>query len=123
MAAVSLSGVLLRFLLGGSAVAASAVIGRALGGRIGGVFAAFPAVYTAAVLSATLGADTGKARLAAFGVSQGALVGMSSDIICAVAAGIFITRYGWKKGLCLALVIWFVVASTIYLAARGAKLV
>lgn len=51
----------LRFLIGGSAVALGTFTGRRMGGRIGGIFAAFPAVYGSAVVAAAIGLPEVKA--------------------------------------------------------------
>jgi hypothetical protein len=111
---MSFTGILLRFLLGGSAVAASAIIGRKLGGRIGGIFAAFPAVFASAVISTTIGLPQLEAVRQTVSLSKGALVGMVVDIGCAIATGWLITRVGWKKGLPIALSGWLVVALLVF---------
>ncbi len=113
---IDLIPLLLRFLLGGSAVLASTLIARALGGRIGGVFAAFPAVYLAAILSLALEYRGEELVHLSQQVSLGALIGMVADIICAVSASYFILKNGWKRGLTIALAIWLVSASGIYWA-------
>jgi len=48
-------------------------------------------------------------------VSKGALVGMVSNIICAVAASLLIPRTGWKKGLVGALAVWLVSVTAVYI--------
>lgn len=114
-------GLLLRFLLGGSAVAASAVIGHRLGGRVGGIFAAFPAVFASAVIATAVGLPDKVAVEHIRAMSGGALVGMGVNIACAIAAGWLVGRWGWKKGLLTAVSGWLVVASAVYLggAAMG----
>jgi uncharacterized membrane protein (GlpM family) len=113
LATLSVNDVLLRFFLGGAAVAISAVIGRMAGGRIGGIFAAFPAVYLSAVISVTMG--SGEHALGkAIDVSKGALIGMLANIICAICASIFIRRYGLGSGLIRAIAVWFGVSSAIF---------
>lgn len=114
MSEIDLIPLLLRFVLGGSAVLASTLIARALGGRIGGVFAAFPAVYLAAIISLALEYRGEELVQLSQQVSLGALIGMIADIICAVSASFLILRNGWKKGLVIALCIWLVSASGIY---------
>lgn len=54
MFSIDISPILLRFLFGGSAVVASRLVARSFGGRLGGVFAAFPAVYLAAVVGLSM---------------------------------------------------------------------
>ncbi len=116
MSYIYLTNILLRFILGGSAVVASTLIARAFGGRIGGIFAAFPAVYLAAILSLALEYRGNELISISQQVSQGALIGMIADIICAISASFLILKNGWEKGLCLALIIWLVSASGIYWA-------
>jgi hypothetical protein len=112
---MTISGLVLRFLFGGSTVAASAVIGRKLGGRIGGIFAAFPAVFASVVISTTLGLSQLEAIRRTISLSRGALVGMIADVACAIAAGWLIVRLGWKKGLVLALLGWLLLSSLVYI--------
>lgn len=106
--------VLLRFLFGGSAVAISAIVAKKFGGRLGGVFAAFPAVYLAAILGLSIDYKGSELLLISEQLSKGALVGMLADICCALAASYFILRYGWKKGLVYSILLWVVLAPTIY---------
>jgi uncharacterized membrane protein (GlpM family) len=114
MTSMSISGIVLRFLLGGSAVAASALIGRKLGGKIGGIFAAFPAVFASAVISTTIGLPQIEAVRRTITLSRGALVGMIVNIGCAIATGWLVTRFGWKKGLLIALSGWLVIATMVF---------
>ncbi len=107
--------VVLRFLFGGSAVAVSTLIARNFGGRLGGIFAAFPAVYLAAVVGLSMDYDGSELLLASEQLSKGALVGMAADICCALAASYMILKYGWKRGLVYALLLWAIIAPTIYL--------
>jgi uncharacterized membrane protein (GlpM family) len=106
--------VLLRFLFGGSAVVISTLVAKRFGGRVGGVFAAFPAVYLAAIFGLSIDYKGSELLLVSEQLSKGALVGMIADIFCALAASYFILRYGWKKGLAYSLLIWAVLAPTIY---------
>ena len=106
--------VLLRFIFGGSAVAASAIIAKKFGGRLGGVFAAFPAVYLAAIIGLSIDYKGNELLQVSEQISKGAVVGMLADICCALAASYFILKYGWKKGLVYSLLLWVVLAPTIY---------
>ncbi len=54
MNGLSIAGIIIRFLFGGIAVAISSVIAKKMGGKIGGIFATFPAVYLAALLTVRL---------------------------------------------------------------------
>lgn len=111
---LTLSGVVIRFVLGGGAVAASYVLARRLGGKWGGIFAAFPAVYIAAIVTVATGVPAEQGVPLTLQVSRGALVGMISNIACAVAAYLIIPRAGWKKGLSYALVIWMACVALVY---------
>lgn len=119
MSSINLFPLVFRFLLGGGAVVASTLAAKAFGGRIGGVFAAFPAVYLAAILSLGLDHSGSELLLLSEQVSQGALVGMVADIGCALAASTLILKYGWKSGLARALLIWAVLAPVIYFVWLG----
>jgi hypothetical protein len=116
-----MTGIILRFLLGGFAVAASAVVGHRLGGRVGGIFAAFTAVFASAVISTAVGLPQTKAIQHTLTMSRGAFVGMALDIGCALAAGLMIRRLGWRSGLSLAVGGWLVAAIIVYVggAAMG----
>ena len=114
MMSFSITALLLRFLLGGAAVLGSTVIARSLGGRVGGIFAAFPAVYLAAIISVAMQESGEKGRLLAMIVSKGALLGMSTNIVCAIISAVLIVKYGWRIGLLFALCIWMVIVVIIY---------
>ncbi|WP_174520462.1 DUF3147 family protein [Desulfolucanica intricata] len=116
---ISMFAVIVRFILGGGAVVASTVIARAFGRGIGGIFAAFPAVYLAAVL--TLGMEYRGENLLVMSqhISRGALVGMLANIVCALAASRLIIKKGWQRGLSQALVIWFILALAIYITCKN----
>lgn len=111
---ISVVGIIMRFILGGGAVAASYIFARILGGRWGGIFAAFPAVYVAAVVTVAAGLPEASAVPLTIQVSKGALVGMTANIACSIAAFFLITRVGWKKGLAGALGVWSVLVVLIY---------
>lgn len=108
--------VIIRFVLGGGAVVAATVVARWFGGKVGGIFAAFPAVYLAAVLSLGLEYQGSALLQVSQHISQGALVGMTADIFCAIAASYLIVRNGWKKGLVQALILWCIIAPALYLS-------
>jgi hypothetical protein len=111
---ISLTPVIIRFFFGGSAVVASTIIARTFGGRLGGIFAAFPAVYIAASLTLSLQYKNNDLLVMSRHISQGALVGMLANIICAISANKLIVSKGWQKGLTLALLIWLLAASIFY---------
>jgi hypothetical protein len=114
MPGISISQVILRFLFGGSAVAASTLVAKKLGGRTGGIFAAFPAVYLAAIVGLSMDYKGSDLLLVSEQLSKGALVGMVADVCCALAASYMILRCGWKRGLIYSLLIWAIIAPIIY---------
>lgn len=116
MFSIDFSSILLRFLFGGSAVVASRLIARSFGGKLGGVFAAFPAVYLAAIVGLSMEYEGSELLSVSEQLSKGAFVGMAADICCALAASYFILKYGWKTGLSLSLLFWAVLAPLIYFA-------
>lgn len=114
MFGIDISPILLRFLFGGSAVVASRVIAKSFGGKLGGIFAAFPAVYLAAVVGLSMEYQGNELLFVSEELSKGAFVGMTADVCCALAASYLILKYGWKTGLSLSLLFWTVLAPLIY---------
>ncbi len=110
MAELSISALLIRFVLGGLAVVLATMVSRKLGEKAGGIFAAFPAVYLVALLTASL--DFSGDELISYSIllSQGAIVGMIINIIMAMIAGYLIPKFGWKRGLTEALGCWFIIS-------------
>lgn len=110
---LSLSALLIRFLLGGSAVVACTLVAKKLGERAGGIFAAFPAVYLAALL--TIGLDFRGNELISHSItlSQGAIFGMAINILVALIAGYLLPKQGWKRGIMQAMACWLVVSSLV----------
>lgn len=86
-----------------------------MGGRIGGIFAAFPAVYGSAIVAAVVGMPEPQAVERTIALSRGALIGMAVNVGCAAAAGVLIARLGWRRGLVIALSGWLVVAIVIFI--------
>jgi len=119
MISIDVFQVLLRFLFGGNAVVAAALIAKNFGGRLAGIFAAFPAVYLAAVIGLSRDYKGSDLLLVSEQLSKGAFVGMLADICCAIAASYMILRYGWKKGLVYTLFLWIIIAPTIYVTWFG----
>ncbi|MCZ8518196.1 MULTISPECIES: DUF3147 family protein [Paenibacillus] len=110
MVRLSLAAMLLRFLFGGGAVVLASVLSKKLGGSVGGIFAAFPAVYLAALVAIRLD-HTGSDLVArSISLSQGALIGMGINILCAAAVGYLCAKRGWKRGLSLSIGGWFAVS-------------
>ena len=114
LADVTATDLAVRFIFGGFAVALSAAVSRLAGGRIGGVFAAFPAVFLSATITATLGLSGAEASQRAVEVSQGAIMGMFSNVVCALAASVYVRRYGTARGLVSAISVWLAVSCAIF---------
>ncbi|MGJ7919235.1 DUF3147 family protein [Neobacillus sp. LXY-4] len=110
MTEISIGALLIRFLLGGSAVVAATIVARKLGERAGGIFAAFPAVYLAALLTSRL--DFNGEELISHWVilSKGAMIGMGVNILVAIIAGYLLPKHGWKLGLVQTVICWFAVS-------------
>ena len=106
MAELSISALLIRFVLGGAAVVLATIVAKIVGQKAGGIFAAFPAVYLAALLTASI--DFSGEALINYSIllSKGAIVGMVINIIMAVIAGFLIPKKGWKRGLSGAFGCW-----------------
>lgn len=107
---LSMLGIVLRFLLGGGAVVASTIVSRKIGSKIGGIFAAFPAVFLAALLTLRLDAKGNELVEKSIVLSQGAVVGMIINIMCAIAVVYLCAKQGWKRGLTQSLAGWFLVS-------------
>ncbi|MGZ4160219.1 MAG: DUF3147 family protein [Neobacillus sp.] len=110
---LSLSALIIRFLLGGAAVVACTLVARKLGDKAGGIFAAFPAVYLAALL--TIGLDFHGGDLISHSIilSKGAIFGMGINILVAILAGYLLPKIGWKRGIIHSMACWFVVSSVV----------
>lgn len=115
MDGLSLGGIVIRFFLGGGAVAGSSLLAKRVGGRFGGIFASFPAVYLAALFTTHLDAGGGVLLRRSVVLSRGALIGMVADIVCALLAGLLCARKGWKVGLSYAVGCWLIVSCVIAL--------
>lgn len=110
MGDISISALLIRFVLGGAAVVLCTIVSKKMGTKIGGLFAAFPAVYLAALL--TVGLDISGEQLIAKSIllSKGAIVGMLINIVVAMSAVYFIKKHGGKRGLTSAMGVWLVLS-------------
>ncbi|MBB3110956.1 putative membrane protein (GlpM family) [Paenibacillus phyllosphaerae] len=105
---LSLTAIILRFVLGGAAVAAASLISKRAGGAIGGIFAAFPAVFLAALLTIRFDHAGDQLIARSIDLSEGALIGMGINVACAIAVGWLCTSKGWKKGLSLSVLGWLI---------------
>ncbi|PLS07209.1 DUF3147 family protein [Neobacillus cucumis] len=115
MAHLSLSALLIRFILGGLAVVACTIAAKKLGEKVGGIFAAFPAVYLAALL--TIGLDFHGGQLISHSImlSRGAIFGMAINILVALMAGYLLPKFGWKKGILQSMACWFAISIIVVL--------
>lgn len=107
---LSISGLLIRFLLGGLAVVVCTLVAKKLGEKAGGIFAAFPAVYLAALL--TIGLDFHGGQLISHSIilSKGAIFGMAINILVAIFAGYLLPKIGWKRGILHSMACWLTVS-------------
>lgn len=117
MAQLSITALLIRFLLGGFAVLASTLIARKVGERAGGIFAAFPAVYLASLLSASIDMQGEHLVTQSILLSKGAIIGMGINILIAVLAGYLLPKQGWKRGLVNVVGCWFMISMVVVIFA------
>jgi uncharacterized membrane protein (GlpM family) len=115
MTELSVSGLLIRFILGGSAVVVATIIAKKLGEKAGGIFAAFPAVYLAALLTSALDYKGESLIDHSILLSKGAMIGMGINILVAIVAGYLLPRHGWKLGLFQTVLCWFVLSMVVVL--------
>ncbi len=109
---------LLRFLLGGTAVMASYLITVLSPWKIlAGIFAAFPAVMLTAVLMMGLASGSMKAAK----IAKGSVFGMIGGVVCVIT--VFITlqlSHQWLLSIALGLILWLI--SSIAVSAFKEKL-
>lgn len=107
---LSISALIIRFIMGGSAVLACTLVAKKLGEKAGGIFAAFPAVYLAALLTIALDFHGGDLISHSEILSRGAIFGMAINILVAIIAGYLLPKIGWKRGIIQSMACWFVVS-------------
>lgn len=97
---------LLRFILGGAAVAVCYLLVQLIPWKsFSGIFAAFPAVMVAAVTMA--GVSEGSKQAA--DIALGATAGMMGCTICVITATVVMTNmHNWGLALILSLLAWFI---------------
>ena len=115
MTELSFIGLLIRFILGGTAVVVATIIARKLGEKAGGIFAAFPAVYLAALLTTALDFEGESLINHSILLSKGAMIGMSINILVAMIAGYLLPKQGWKIGLFHTVLCWFILSIIVVL--------
>lgn len=119
MSGIHLGDIAVRFIFGGSAIVASTIFARRVGGTYGGVFAAFPAVYLAALISVAPNNAGDELIPLSISLSRGALIGMSANVVTAIMAATTTERIGWKAGLAVAVGAWTILAVTSTLFIQG----
>ncbi|MCR2804053.1 DUF3147 family protein [Paenibacillus soyae] len=109
---MSLKEFLLRFIIGGLAVALSYTASVLIPWKtLGGLFAAFPAVMVVAVLLVGINQGSGKASE----IAKGSVFGMTGCAICVVTVLLALQLTGvWWLSMLLGLLSWFVGALTIF---------
>lgn len=112
MSGIHFGDIAIRFIFGGSAIVASTILARRVGGTYGGIFAAFPAVYLAALISVSPGSSADELILLSVSISRGALIGMSANVATAMVAAGATARLGWRAGLAVAVGTWALLAVT-----------
>lgn len=100
---LSISALLLRFILGGAAVVLCTIISKKMGTKIGGIFAAFPAVMITAVLM--VGLSSGSKNAAT--VANASVFGMIGCVVCVATVWTMLTVTGnWTLSIVLGLIFW-----------------
>ena len=112
---ISAAALFIRFLLGGSAVVLATIVPSKVGSRVGGIFAAFPAVYLAALLTQCIDCQGLALIEQSIALSKGAVVGMAINIVVAILAGYLLPKNNWKAGILKTLVCWFMLSSMVIL--------
>lgn len=97
---------LIRFLLGGTAVTLSYLITVISPWKVlAGIFAAFPAVMLTAVIMVGIGAGTKKAT----NIAKGSVYGMIGGIICVTTVLLILEKTNnWLLSILTGLIIWLI---------------
>lgn len=107
MFGISLSGLILRFIIGGAAVAGASIIASKVGGKIGGIFATFPAVFLLSLVIA--GMEYGNTF--ATNVCRGAVFGMTGGLISILVTwSMLSTTSNYALSIVTGFIAWFVSA-------------
>lgn len=117
MAELSISALLIRFVLGGSAVVLATIVAKIVGQKAGGIFAAFPAVMITAVLM--VGFSSGSKNAA--NVARGSIYGMIGCVVCVATVWTSLTITNkWGFSIILGLLLWL--ASSVIISSVREKL-
>ncbi|MCD8915608.1 DUF3147 family protein [Staphylococcus simulans] len=113
MFGISLVSLMIRFIFGGLAVAAATVIASKLGGKLGGIFSTFPAVYLAALVTLSVDFHGKDLVYESIHLSAGAVIGIVGCIISVALTAVAVKRIGYLKGAAFSIGCWFVLSCII----------
>lgn len=113
MFGISLTSLIIRFVFGGLAVALATVISAKLGGKLGGIFSTFPAVYLAALV--TLAVDFRGQNLIqeSIHLSSGAVIGIVGCILSVALTAYAVQKIVFRRGAIFSVVSWFILSCII----------
>lgn len=114
MFGISLVSLVLRFFIGGIAVAAASILAGKLGGKIGGIIATLPAVYIAAIVTLLLDHRGEDLVQMSIHLSAGAILGIVACIITVAFASVYIRRNGFQKGTLFVIVFWLLLSCVFF---------
>lgn len=114
MFGISLTSVLLRFLIGGFAVASASIIAGKAGGKIGGVIATMPAVFLAAIIALAIDHRGETLVQMSIHLSTGAILGILSCIVTVGLTALYIHKHGFQKGTVFSVLCWFVISCALF---------
>ncbi|CAD7358522.1 MULTISPECIES: DUF3147 family protein [Staphylococcus] len=114
MFGISLTSILLRFLIGGFAVALASIIAGKAGGKMGGVIATMPAVFLAAIFALAIDHQGDTLVQMSIHLSSGAILGILSCIVTVGLTALYIHKHGFQKGAAFSVVCWFVLSCALF---------
>ncbi|QHW35976.1 DUF3147 family protein [Staphylococcus ursi] len=114
MFGISLTSVLLRFLIGGFAVALASVIAGKAGGKIGGVIATMPAVFLAAIFALAIDHHGDTLVQMSIRLSSGAILGILSCIVTVGLTVLYIHKHGFQKGTVFSVLCWLIISCALF---------
>ncbi|MCU5746670.1 DUF3147 family protein [Staphylococcus sp. SQ8-PEA] len=114
MFGISITSLVLRFLIGGIAVAAASVLAAKVGGKVGGIIATMPAVYLAAIFALAID-HRGKTLVnMSIHLSSGAILGIISCIVTVFVTALYIQRKGYQRGTLFAIGFWLILSCVFF---------
>ena len=114
MFGISLVSLILRFLIGGLAVAAASVLAKKVGGQIGGIIATMPAVYLAAVIALAIDHRGQTLVNMSIHLSSGAILGIVACIVTVFVTAYYIKNKGFQRGTVFAVLFWLVLSCAFF---------